>query len=114
MILKKENINKVAENNAKGAPAFYKSNLAAFSEQNKKIRMYGFIELLPGEEVPYHIHEGESEMYYILSGSGVYNDNGEEIEIIPGSITMTPSGSGHGLKNTGEENLNFMALILLD
>lgn len=114
MILTKENINKVAELNDKGTPAFYKSNLAAFDEKNEKIRMYGFIELLPGEEVKYHVHEGESEMYYILSGSGVYNDNGEETEALPGMITLTPSGSGHGLKNTGKENLNFMALILLD
>ena len=42
------------------------------------------------------------------------NDNGTEIQALPGMVTFMPSGQGHGIKNTGEEMLSFIALILLD
>jgi oxalate decarboxylase/phosphoglucose isomerase-like protein (cupin superfamily) len=31
-----------------------------------------------------------------------------------GDITFTPDGCGHGLDNTGDTDLVFMALIILD
>ncbi len=34
--------------------------------------------------------------------------------MIPGTVTYTPSGSGHGIKNTGSDMLTFIALIILD
>ncbi len=114
MIIKKEDIVKNERKNDLGKTALFMSDLAPFEGKNEKVRMFGFAELLPGEEIKYHTHEGESETYYILSGSGLYNDNGVESKLLPGSVTFTPSGSGHGLKNTGTENLNFIALILID
>lgn len=114
MIISKESIIKNERKNDLGKTALFISDLAGFEGKNEKVRMFGFAELLPGEEIKYHTHEGESETYYILSGRGLYNDSGVECEILPGSVTFTPSGSGHGMKNTGDENLNFIALILID
>ena len=34
------------------------------------------------------------------------------LDVGPGDVTFTPSGSGHGLANTGKDNLEFMALII--
>ena len=51
---------------------------------------------------------------YILSGEGNYNDNGIIRPVKAGDITFTPSGSGHGLDNTTDEDLVFMALIIFD
>ena len=31
-----------------------------------------------------------------------------------GDVTFTPDGQGHGMTNTGDEDLVFMALIILD
>ena len=31
-----------------------------------------------------------------------------------GDVTFTPDGKGHGLTNSGDEDLVFMALIILD
>lgn len=114
MIISKENVVKNERKNDAGEISLLISDLAGFDGKNEKIRMFGHAELLPGQEIKYHTHEGESETYYILSGKGLYNDNGKETEIFPGSVTFTPSGNGHGMKNTGEENLNFIALILID
>ena len=103
-----------AEQNAQGVDKLFLNNLTNFDGKNPKLRTFALAQLKPGEEVGYHIHNAECEYYYILSGTGVYNDNGEEIEAVPGLVTFTPSGNGHGIKNTGTEMLEFIALILRD
>lgn len=102
------------EQNAQGVDKMSLTHLADFAGKNPKLRTFARVALKPGEEVPFHIHTGECEYYYILSGAGVYDDNGEEVAAQPGLVTFTPSGSGHGIRNTGSEMLEFIALILLD
>ena len=114
MLRIKEELTITTENNEKGQIKLFLSNLAEFEGKNHKLRTFALAELKPGEEVEFHIHTGESESYYIISGEGVYNDNGEEIQVQPGMVTFTPSGQGHGIKNTGKEILSFIALILID
>ncbi len=77
-------------------------------------RLYALATLEPNATLHYHMHSGESETYYFLSGQGIYSDNGKEIEIAPGMLTITPSGSGHSLKNTGTEPIVFIASIVKD
>ena len=114
MIKTKEELIINTESNKDGEVKLFLSNLADFKEKNLKLRTFALAELKPGEEVEYHIHTGESESYYISSGKGIYNDNGEIKDVLPGTVTFTPSGSGHGIKNNGDEMLSFIALILLD
>lgn len=114
MLKTKEQLKIKTENNAVGQVKLYLSNLADFDERNPKLRTFALARLKPGEEVEYHIHRNESESYYIISGNGVYNDNGTETEIFPGTVTFTPSGTGHGIRNNGNETLEFIALILLN
>ena len=114
MIIEKDNLKITTESNSEGKVKLLLSDLADFEGKNDKLRTFALAELLPGEEVEFHIHEGESEQYYIISGSGEYNDNGKIIPIYPGTSTFTPSGEGHGIKNTGSESLKFIALIILD
>ena len=102
------------EQNEQGIDKLLISNLTNFAGKNPKLRTFALAQLKPGEEVGFHIHEGECEYYYILSGKGVYNDNGTDIEAVPGLVTFTPAGTGHGIKNTGEEMLEFIALIILE
>ena len=45
-------------------------------EMSQKGRVFGHTTVYPGSEIGYHIHNGDSETYYILSGKGRYNDNG--------------------------------------
>jgi mannose-6-phosphate isomerase-like protein (cupin superfamily) len=60
------------------------------------------------------MHVGESESFFFLSGKGVYNDNGTSVDIVPGMVTLTPSGQGHSVKNTGDDMLVFIALIIVE
>ncbi len=77
-----------------------------------KGRMFNRVVLVPGASVGDHMHEGDFEAYYILSGEGTYNDNGTDVIVKAGDLTLCPEGEVHGIKNTGTENLEFIALIL--
>jgi mannose-6-phosphate isomerase-like protein (cupin superfamily) len=76
------------------------------------IKTFAKATLAPGGEVGYHIHSTDSEAYYILSGEGDYTEGGVTTRVSAGDVTYTPMGEGHGIKNVGEENLEFIALIL--
>ena len=114
MIKTKDQQTVKTETNASGDVKLYLKDLAGFEGKNPKMRMFAHASLKPGEEVGFHIHNNEAESYYILSGEGDYNDNGEVVKVTPGTVTFTPSCSGHGLVNTGKEMLEFIALIIMD
>ena len=100
--------------NNQGKEKMLMTNLADFDMSDPRIRLFSMVQVKPGEEVDYHMHIGESETYFILSGHGIYNDNGTKVEAVPGMVTLTPSGEGHSIKNTGDEMLEFIALIIKD
>ena len=75
-------------------------------------RMYSEITLKAGCSLGVHTHNGESETYFILSGTGLYNDNGIEYEVSSGDVLFCDSTESHALKNIGEAELRFVALIL--
>lgn len=82
------------------------------AEMSQKGRVFAHTSLNPGCSIGYHVHNGESETYYIVSGSGEFSDNGAVVPISTGDVTYTPSGEGHGIKNTGSVPLEIIALIL--
>ncbi len=83
-----------------------------FDEKPSNIETVAIVTIEPNEEIAYHIHEGDSELYYILSGTAIYNDNGVTAEIGAGTSTCTFDGSGHSIKNIGAEPLKFVAIIV--
>lgn len=78
------------------------------------LKCYTRAYLEPGACVGFHKHFGEAESYYILSGHGEYDDDGQIYPVEPGDLTYTPDGHGHGIKNTGDDVLEFIALIIKD
>lgn len=91
----------------------YVSHLIA-EEKISHVRFFSHVTLLKDDVVEYHEHHGEYEIYYILSGTGLYSDNGVETEVKPGDVTHTPSGKGHSIKPVGDEPLEFIALIVVE
>ena len=83
-------------------------------ELNGKCGLYAEVTIEPNCTLGFHEHHGESETYYILSGKGMYDDNGTKREVSAGDVTFTPDGKGHALDNIGDEDLVFMALIIFD
>ena len=81
-------------------------------ELNNKGRLFGTITLKPGCGIGYHIHENDSELFYILKGTATYNDNGVETTLSAGEVAITPAGTGHSIKNNGTENVELIAVIV--
>ncbi len=75
-------------------------------------RLFSHITVNPGCSVGYHEHHGEMEVYVVLSGNGVFNDNGEEIPVSTGDVTITKSGEGHAMACAGSQPLELLAMIL--
>jgi mannose-6-phosphate isomerase-like protein (cupin superfamily) len=80
--------------------------------KEKNARMFAEITLKPGCSIGYHQHNSETEYFFILSGSGVVNDDGKEVQVTRGDAIITGSGASHSIKNTGSEPLVFHAVIV--
>lgn len=77
-----------------------------------KGRMFSRITLKSGCSIGFHVHENDSELFYILKGSAEYNDNGETKTVSAGDVTICPAGTGHGIANTSDETVEFIAVIV--
>ena len=77
-----------------------------------KGRLFSHIVLKPGQVFGTHKHVGEFEIYDIIRGEGVYNDNGQDVAVRAGDVTVCADGESHGIRNTGTTDLELVALIL--
>ena len=66
----------------------------------------------PGCSIGQHTHEGDFETYYILKGRARVNDNGVIAELGPGDMTQCRDGQFHSIENTGDSDLEYLAVIL--
>ena len=78
------------------------TNFATPEELNNKGRLFANITLNPGCSIGYHVHEKDSELFYIMKGQVLYNDNGEECVLSAGDVMLCPAGTGHN----GQHNCN--------
>lgn len=76
------------------------------------VETFAKITLEPHTVMGYHQHQGNFEFYYILKGEGKYNDNGTVVPCKPGDVFKCPDGEYHGIENTGDDILEFVALIV--
>ena len=58
-------------------------------ERGEHCRIFSQVTIEPGCELGYHEHHGETETYYVLSGSATYMDNDKEYEIKTGDVTFS-------------------------
>lgn len=74
-------------------------------------RLYGISIIHPGCSIGQHTHTGEQEAYYILEGVATYNDNGREDTLYPGDLSICRDGEFHAIRNDGDVDLKYIALI---
>ncbi len=77
-----------------------------------KGRLYNYVRLHHGEGIGKHRHSGDFEVYFILKGEGLYDDNGCETTVKAGDVTVCHDGEEHALCNNGPDDLEMVALIL--
>ena len=88
------------------------TSFATPEELNNKGRLFANITLKPGCGIGYHVHEKDSELFYILKGTATYDDNGTMTTLTAGDLALTPAGTGHAIKNEGNEDVELIALIV--
>ena len=65
----------------------------------------GWTVLKPGASHERHLHRNCDEFFIVLKGRGhIYTDAGEEPSS-EGDVVYSPRGSGHGFKNTSDEDV---------
>jgi len=82
-------------------------------ELKGRTRLFARLRLAAGSSIGFHRHEGEEEIFYILSGAGEVSEGGPFSTVGPGDAVLTGDGGGHSIANTGEVPLEFLAVILV-
>jgi Mannose-6-phosphate isomerase len=77
-----------------------------------KGRMFSKMILQPGRSIGTHTHQGDNEIFYILSGTGEYNDNGTIVTVEPGDVALCRDGETHSISNNSDVPLEMIALVL--
>ncbi len=80
----------------------------------QKCRLFSVVTLEMGCSIGRHSHEGETEIFYVLQGQGVLDDNGTITTLNAGDCSICRSGEAHGIANEKETPLKFVAAIILD
>ena len=88
------------------------TSFATPEELNNKGRLCANITLKPGCSIGYHVHEADSELFYLMKGQVLYNDNGTECTLTAGDVMICPAGTGHSIANNGEEDAEVIAVIV--
>ncbi len=83
-------------------------------ELPEHMRLFSRIRLVKGASIGYHVHENESELFAFVSGAGRVTDDGVTYDVKAGDSMLTPSGHGHAVENTGDDDLVLIAAIVKD
>ena len=95
-----------------GEGVYYREKFADGEDLGNAVKTFAKITVTPGTRMGYHQHVGDFEFYYILKGEGKYNDNGEIVPCKPGDVFKCADGDWHCIINDGDEDLEFVALIV--
>ena len=90
------------------------TSFATPAELNDKGRLFANITLKPGCSIGYHVHEADSELFYLMKGEVLYNDNGVEHVLTAGDVMVCPAGTGHSIANNGTETAEVCAVIVYE
>lgn len=80
----------------------------------KNSRLFSVMSLEKGCSVGRHEHTGETEIYYVLQGEGIINDNGIIRPFLMGDCNICGNGDYHSVSNENEATLRIFAVIILD
>ncbi|HLH23449.1 MAG TPA: cupin domain-containing protein [Chloroflexota bacterium] len=78
-----------------------------YSDQDQSVVVWN---LEPGQENTLHVHAANAHSIVVLQGSGVYlRGEDEEAAITAGDCIIVPRGTAHGIRNTGDGPLSYLA-----
>lgn len=78
-----------------------------------KARLIATITLEPGCSIGEHIHENEEEVFYIIEGTALYNDNGKNEILHKGDACVCLAGQKHSIANALDVGTLIIAAVIL-
>jgi mannose-6-phosphate isomerase-like protein (cupin superfamily) len=69
---------------------------------------FQIIEIAPGRVLEAHVHEGEDDAFYILSGELTFEFGDRVVPAPPGTFVLAPPGVEHGFRNDGAEPVRML------
>ena len=83
-------------------------------ELKGRTRLFARLRLPPGSSIGYHTHDGEEEIFYILSGDRRSAATAACVDQSARGMPCSPGeAAGHSIANIGSGPLELMAVILL-
>lgn len=80
----------------------------------KNGKLFSKITIPKGCSIGLHDHTTDFEVYYILSGNGQVNDSGIIEDVTEGDVVYTTDGKEHDIRNIGDDDLVFIAVVVND
>lgn len=115
MVINTNIIPEVIRPNAYGGDGRLLSRVLLTEEQwRNELKLCNRLRIEPGSEIGRHAHVDDFELYYILSGTGLLDDDGEPRQVNPGDLIYTADGAFHSLRNNGVEMLELLAIVIAD
>lgn len=103
---------KRVENPRGGRGSLLNMGYSAMSEFSGNINMFSVVNLKPDSLIGFHKHEDDMEIYFMLDGTGVVNDNGVEDLLYAGDLLITKKGESHSIENKSGTDVTFLAMII--
>lgn len=83
------------------------------SEIDAPVQFINYTILPPGASFGMHTHGNDNEFYVVLSGQGLYQQDGQERPVEKGDIIMNAPFAAHGIRNTGSADLELLVLEVM-
>jgi mannose-6-phosphate isomerase-like protein (cupin superfamily) len=75
------------------------------------ITWVGMVEVAPGASIKEHVHDRDEEVYIVVSGQGVYSEDGQETPVGERDVLILRRNHSHGMRSTGDAPLVFYAIV---
>lgn len=112
MIIRKSEI-RVDESNLRDGKGLVKREFIVEEDNLRgKAKLFSKITIPQGNSIGMHDHVDDFEIYYILKGKGKVLDGDEYVEVNEGDAIYTADGNKHCIKNIGEGDLVFIAVVI--
>ena len=82
------------------------------AEFGARTRLCAKLTLPPGASIGEHAHEGEDEVYVILRGTGIVQEQDGARRVNAGDAVLTGRGASHAVANDGAEPLEIAAFVV--
>ena len=102
------------ENSYSGEGVTQTKHIIIGNELRKNSELFGKIILKKNASIGVHQHGNDFEVYYILKGKGILIENDEVMEVKGGDTIYTSNNQKHLIKNTGYDDLEFIAIVIND